>query len=94
MDLSSSKGGDSHRIESARQSLFSGQSKFGKGGCTLSQYPKPYVLFSAINVASAAIDFSRKNVDDGIVDSPPSRGPWRSPVLSALPLEGSHCIQG
>ena len=60
----------------------------------LSEYSKPYVLFSATDAASAAIDFSRKSMDDGVVDSPPSRGAWRSPVLSASPLEGSQRIEG
>ena len=94
MDLSSSKGGESDRTESAHGSLLSGQSKSCNGGCALSEYSKPYVLFSATDAASAAIDFSRKNVDDGVVDNPPSRGAWRSPILSASPLEGSHRIEG
>ena len=94
MDLSSSKDGESHRTESAHGSLLSGRSKSHNGGCALSEYFKPYVLFSATDAASAAVDFSRKSVDDGIVDSPPSRGAWRSPVLSASPLEGSHRIEG
>ena len=33
-------------------------------------------------------------MDDGVVDSPPSRGALRSPILSASPLECSHRIQG
>ena len=94
MDLSSSKGGESHRTKSARGSLLSGRSKSRKGGCALSEYSKLYILFSATNAASATIDFSRKNMDDGVVDSPSSRGAWRSLVLLALPLEGSHRIKG
>ena len=43
-------------------------------------------MFLATDAASAAIDFSKTDVNDGVVDSPPSRGPWRSPVLSAFPL--------
>ena len=74
MDLSSSKDGESHRTESACGSLLSGRSKSRNGGCALSEYSKPYVLFSATDAASAAIDFSRKSMDDGVVDSPPSRG--------------------
>ena len=49
-------------------------------------------MFSATDAASVAIDFSKKDVNDGVVDSPPSRGPWRSPVLSASPLQGSPCV--
>ena len=94
MDLSSSKGGESHRTESACGSLLFGRSKSQNGGCVLSEYSKLYVLFSATNAASAAIDFSRKSVDDGVVDSPPSRGAWKLPVLSTSPLEGSHRIEG
>ena len=52
------------------------------------------MLFSATDVAVAAIDFLRKNVDDRVVDSPPSRGPWRSLMLSASPLQGSHRVSG
>ena len=94
MDLSSSKDGESHRMESVHGRLLSGRSKSCNGGCTLSEYSKPYVLFSAIDAASVAIDFLRKSVDDGVVDSPPSRGAWRLRVLSASPLEGSHRIEG
>ena len=94
INLFSSKGKDFHCTESTCGSLLFGQSKSGKGGCALSHNSKPYVLFLATDAASAAIDFSRKNLDNGMVDNPPSRRPWRSPVLSALPLKGSHCIEG
>ena len=62
-----------------------------QAGCGQSQYSKPYVLFSATDAASAAIDFSKSNVDDGVVDSPPSRGLRRSPIVSPSPLRGSLC---
>ena len=48
-------------------------------------------MFSATDAASAAIDFSKSNVDDGIVDSPPTRGLRRSPIVSPSPLQGSLC---
>ena len=48
-------------------------------------------MFSATDAASAAIDFSKSNVDDGVVDSPPSRGLRRSPIVSPFPLQGSLC---
>ena len=48
-------------------------------------------MFSATDAASAAIDFSKSNVDDGVVDSPPSRGLRRSPIVSPSPLRGSLC---
>ena len=48
-------------------------------------------MFSATNAALAAIDFSKSNVDDGVVDSPSSRGLRRSPIVSPSPLQGSLC---
>ena len=54
------------------RSLLSGRSKSIDQGVASSQYSKPYVLFSATNAPSTAIDFSKGKVDDGIVDSPPS----------------------
>ena len=80
--------------KSRHGSLLSGRSVSKDGSLAPLQYSKPYVLFSATNVASAAIDFSKGNVEDGVVDSPPSRGPWRSPVVSASPLQGSPCTGG
>ena len=62
-----------------------------RAGCGQSQYSKPYVLFSATDAASAAIDFSKSNVDDGVVDSPPSQGLRRSPIVSPSPLQRSQC---
>ena len=38
------------------------------------------------------VDFSKKDVNDGVVDSPLSQGPWRSLVLSASLLQGSPCV--
>jgi hypothetical protein len=38
------------------------------------------------DVASAALDFSKENVEDGIVDSPPSRTTDRTSVCSPSPL--------
>ena len=73
-------------------SLLSGRSKSAQGGCGPSQYSKPYVMFSATDAASAAIDFSKKDVNDGVVARPLSRGPWRSPILSASPLQGSPYV--
>ena len=72
-------------------SLLSGRSKSTRAGCGQSQYSKPYVMFSANDAASAAIDFSKSNVDDGVVDSPLSRGLRRSQIVSPSPLQGSLC---
>ena len=57
-------------IESSHGSLLSSRSKLVHRGCAPVEYSKPYVLFSAIDATSATIDFSKKNVDNGIVDSP------------------------
>ena len=43
-----------------------------RGLVVVSLSSKPYVLFSATDAASASIDFFESNVDDGVVDSPPS----------------------
>ena len=50
------------------------------------------MLFFATNTASTTIDFSKKNLDDGIIDSPRSEGPWRLPIVLASPLKGSPSI--
>ena len=78
--------------KSIHGSLLSGRSKSTRAGCGQSQYSKPYVLFSATDAASAAIDFSKSNVDNVVVDSPPSRGLRRSPIVSPSPLRGSLYI--
>ena len=72
--------------ESKYGSLLFGRSVFKDGSLASLQYSKPYVLFSATDAASAAIDFSKGNVEDGVVNSPPNRGPWRSPVVSTSSL--------
>jgi hypothetical protein len=43
-------------------------------------------MFFAFDAVSAAIDFAEGNVDDGMVDSPPSQGPVVIPILSPSPL--------
>jgi hypothetical protein len=40
------------------------------------------------SAASATVDFAKGNVEDGVVNSPPSRGAGRSPVCSPFPLRG------
>ena len=71
--------------------MLSGRSKSTWAGCGQSQYSKPYILFSATDAASAAIDFSKSNVNDGVVDNLPSRGLRRSLIVSPSPLQGSLC---
>ena len=44
-------------------------------------------MCTATDAASVTIDFSKGNVEDGAVNSPPSRGPRRSPICSPSPLK-------
>jgi hypothetical protein len=57
-----------------------------QGDYVPSHFLKPYLMYSATNVASATLDFSKGNVEDGVVDSPPSRSVGRMPVYSPSPL--------
>jgi hypothetical protein len=59
-----------------------------EGHCLLSQFSKPYLMYSAIDAASAAVDFAKGNVEDGVVNSPPSRDAARLHVCSPSPLWG------
>jgi hypothetical protein len=56
--------------------------------CLPSQFSKPYLMYSATDVASAAVDFAKGSMEDGIVNSPPSRDAVRLPVYSPPPLRG------
>ena len=69
----------------------SGGSKSGCEGCALSEYLKN-VLFSTTNAASATIDFFKRNVDNGVVDSPPNGEPPRSPIVVASPMQRSPSV--
>jgi hypothetical protein len=57
-----------------------------QGDCVPSQFSKVYLMYSATDAASAALDFSKRNVEDGVVDSPPSRSADRTPICSPSPL--------
>jgi hypothetical protein len=57
-----------------------------QGDCVPSQFSKPYLMYSATDAASAALDFSKGNVEDGVVDSPPSHSVEQTPVCSPSPL--------
>jgi hypothetical protein len=61
-----------------------------QGDCVPSQFSKPYLMYSATDAASATVDFAKGNVEDGVVNSPPSRGAGRSPVYSPSPLQGCN----
>jgi hypothetical protein len=49
-------------------------------------------MYSATNVASAVVDFVKGNVDDGVIDSPPSRSIGRIPIYLPCPLQGCRSI--
>ena len=59
-----------------------------------STHSGPRLMRSATDAASAAIDFSKGNVDDGANDSPPSRGPGRTPICSPSPLKRVSSTRG
>ena len=48
--------------------------------CVPSQFSKPYLMYSANDGAFAAVDFAKGNVEDSVVNSPPSRNVGRSPL--------------
>jgi hypothetical protein len=45
-------------------------------------------MYSATDAASGAIDFTKGNVEDGVINNPPSRDAARLPVYSPSPLRG------
>ena len=57
------------------------------GGLAQSHQSKPYLICTAIDVASMIMDFSKQSVDDGVVDSPPERRAGITPVASPSPLK-------
>ena len=63
------------------------KSKSGGASCDTAPFSKPYMFRSATDAASAAIDYSKGNIEDGVVDSPPSREPSRTPICSSSPLK-------
>ena len=59
-----------------------------QGDCVPSQFSKLYLMYSVTDVASTMVEFAKDNVEDGVVNSLPSRGVGRSPVYSPSPLQG------
>ena len=57
-----------------------------QGDCVPSQFLKPYLMYSTIDAMSAVVDFAKGNVEDGVMNSPPSHGVGRLPVCSPSPL--------
>ena len=57
-----------------------------QSNCVPSQFSKLYLMYSATDAASADLDFSKGNVEDGVVDSPPSCSAGRTPIYLPFPL--------
>ena len=55
--------------------------------CALWEHDKGHLLYSAA-IAQLTMDYSRKAVEDDIVDSPPSRGIILVPINLPSPLRG------
>jgi hypothetical protein len=68
----------------------------------LSPYSKLYLMFSTTDTASAAIDFRKGNVDNGMVDSPPNQSQVATSIFSpsllklsrATPIWSRSCSLG
>ena len=73
---------------SSSEKSLSTNSELGGASCDTVLLSKPYNVFrSSMDAASAAIDYSKGNINNGVVDSPPSCGPERSPMYSPSPLK-------
>ena len=57
------------------------------GTCALSEHDKRHFLYST-TTAQLTMDYSRKAVEDDVVDSPSSRGIIPLPISSPSPLRG------
>jgi len=60
----------------------------GHGNHTLSVHSKGNFLYSAAT-AQSTMDYSSAKIQEGVVDSPPSRGAIPSPVHSPSPMRTS-----
>ena len=54
-----------------------------QGDCILSQFSKPYLMYSTTNVASVVLDYSKGNVEDVVIDNLPNRSVGRMPISIA-----------
>ena len=52
--------------------MMSDRSQSEGGSCDKAPLSKPYILRSTANATSAAIDYSKGNIEDSIVNNPPS----------------------
>ena len=64
------------------------------GSCNTALVLKPYILCSAADAASATIDYLKGNIEDDVVNSPPGRGPQRTPMCSPSPLKRASSGRG
>ena len=56
--------------------------------CLPFQFSKPYLMYSTTDAASTTVNFAKGNVEDGVVNSPPSWNAARLPMYSPSPLRG------
>jgi hypothetical protein len=63
-----------------------------QGDCVPSQFLKLYLMYSATSAAFVAIDFAKGNVEDGVINSPPSCGTGRTLVCLPSPLWGCNIV--
>jgi len=67
--------------------MLSRRSGFDGGSCGPSAYSRPFVLRFAMDATSMTIDFLKGNVEEDVVDNPPSWGPVRISICSPFPLK-------
>ena len=75
------------------ENLIFGKSALKGGSCGTAPLSKPYMLCSATDTTSAAIDYLKGNIKDGVVDSPSSRGLVKTPICSLLLLKRAESSQ-
>ena len=64
--------------------------KLIQGNYVPSQFSKPYLMYSATDTASVTVDYAKGNIEDSVMNSPPSHGAGRLPVCSSSPLRGCN----
>ena len=79
---------------SSLEKSMSTKSKSGDASYNTASLSKPYMFRFATDAVSAAIDYSKGNIEDRVVDSPPSRGPDRTPMCSPSPLKQVSSSRG
>ena len=61
-------------------------SRLIQDNCVPFQFSKPYLIYSITDATSAALDYSKGNVEDGVVDSLPNHSAGRTLVYFPFPL--------